>query len=214
MHPMKLLVALAAGIGALAAFNIGAMKLTTGVLLDMPAMAAAGAYADIGRDALAKYPNLSPLAARAKYSNDLLTKELADAPDDDARALVAAKAFIGFWMVQGRARAEFCEKAGVDFSAFRTSFSARNEGLHSLALPLLEGAELSEKRLWDMHDDIMRDQIGYEMLYIKNGQGLPTEKKEACEFLLEKRHELMPFLEFRSAAPAGYKALVNTLPEG
>ncbi len=206
MTPFKLLAAIGVGIASIAAFNLGAMQLTTKVLLDMPAMEAQGEYFRIGQEAMRKYPKLSPLEARSTYSNELLIEHLEKAADDRARAILGAETFIGFWMLQGRARAEFCAEAGVDFASFRAAFEARNKNQHERAIALLSEQGTSEERLYEMFTQPMRDQVQYEMLYIKSG--LPTERKAACDYLLSKRVEILPFLEFHRAVPAANRALM------
>lgn len=208
MGPKNLLLALIAGVASLAIFNVGAVHLTRNVLLDMPALEAAAEYDRIGREAMAKYPNLGIIEARARYSNERLEKALNAAHDDDMRARLAAEAFVGFWMVHGRARAEFCEAAGIDFSDFRERFENRNRSLYNAALPLVVSRTLSEERLWDRFDEIIRGQLDFEMLYLKNGHPMPTERAEACQFLLDRRAEILPRLDFRVASPAAYRALI------
>lgn len=211
MTPARLLAAIGAALLSLTLFNLGATSLTRNVLLDMPALEAGAEYARIGQEALRKYPKLSPLEARAKYSNEILEERLAEAEGAPARAVVAASAFLGFWLVQGRARAEFCNAAGVDFARFQADFEQENEALHEIATAVLEKANAPEERLWKSARGVMQQQIQYEMLYIKGG--LPTERKDACEFLLARRAELRQFFHYRHASPAGYRALLDARAE-
>lgn len=210
MTPKRLLAAIAAAIFSTTLLNFGAVSVTKN-MLDLPALQVGADYAKIGEDALKKYPKLSPIEARAKYSNDLLKEKLSSAADPHERAVTAASAFMGFWLVQGRARAEYCEVAGVDLSAFRHDFEEQNRGLHEIAAGVLAREKYGEVKIWKTAKVTMLQQIQYEMLYIKGG--LPTTTTDACNYVLSKRADVRALMHFRYASPAGYQALLDARSE-
>jgi hypothetical protein len=205
---IKVLAIVVAGLIGLAGWNFFALTMTKNVLLDMPSMEAAGEYFDMQQEAFKKYPGKDPFEAMSRYSQDLAAEKLSEAETPEAKAKVAAEIFYGFWMTQGRGRAEFCAETGVDITPFGEAFEKRNARQLKKALALMGADKKVEDKLWKKYRATILSRIGFEMLYIK-GYGVPSSHKEACEEVLAKRHLFLDRIDFRVALPTLNHALVS-----
>ena len=208
--PVRVLAFVAAGFLGLAGWNLFAMYMTKNVLLDMPSMEGAGEYFTMEKEAFKSYPGKNPLEAMARYSRDLADRKLREARTAEERAGVAAEIFYGFWMTQGRGRAELCAEAGVNISPYRAAFERRHERQLKRASRFL-GDEKTRERLYKKYRATIQSRLHYEMLYIK-GIGIPSSIKDACAEVLDHRDILLGKTDFSSVLPALNHELMSYVP--
>jgi hypothetical protein len=111
--------------------------------VDSPSAQAEGEFYKMERGAQSKYQTLPPTQAANCYASEKTSKELAAAASADERSFKAAQFFMGFYWVNVRARAEFCQKQGVDISPFVTEFSRLHRPQYDRATSLLQAKGLS-----------------------------------------------------------------------
>jgi hypothetical protein len=116
--------------------------------VNSPSAQAEGDFYRMQREAQAKYKTLPPAEAIKRYASEKMSKELAAITSVEERAFKAAQIFMGFYWVNARARAEFCEKEGVDISSFVTEFSRRHRPQYDRAMSLFQAHGLSAEDTW------------------------------------------------------------------
>jgi hypothetical protein len=196
LHLLKYLLAAAAG---LAGFSLLAQYLTWNVFLDRPAMEASATYFRMESDAMTAHPKDGPLLALAKYSHEQAMKQMTGAANDATRAKIAASIFLGYWLVNGRARGELCAQNGVDLGKFVREFEDHHADLHARALVLLKDEDVSENRLYEINRDAMLNHVSYEMLYLHDG--VPMSIHDSCAKLLEQSIVFIPKMNFANLEP-------------
>jgi hypothetical protein len=183
---------LAAGIAGLVAFNLLALTLTRDV-------ASESTSARVPRHT----PDLNPAPISVHTFAD---EKIATATTERDKAKIAAGVFAGFWMLQGRGRAELCEEAGVDLTPFRLRFEGQHAALHSKATMLLAEDGIDIEYLYSVQRDAIQSRLSYEMLYL---DGAPTHLKDACERFLERADSNLAKLRFRQAEPGFAKRILG-----
>ena len=186
-----------AGMAGLAAFSLLAQFLTHNVLLDHEAMQASAEFSNLRNSASLEHPNMSPSEAQAAKSKALVREQLARATNDAERAKIAASVFMGFWLTNGRGRAELCSEHGVDISSFVARFESKHAELHTKAAALLQDGP-SEARLYAIHRNAIRSHLEYEMLY---STGAPTALSDSCKHFIESAGTYLRTLSFSQAEP-------------
>jgi hypothetical protein len=186
-----------AGIAGLAAFSLLAQFLTHNILLDHESMQASAEFSNLQTSAAREHPNMSPGEARAAKSKSLVREQLAAAANDTERAKIAAGVFMGFWLTNGRGRAELCSAHGVDISSFVAKFESKHAELHAKAAALLQDGP-SEARLYAIHQNAIRSHLDYEMLYLT---GVPTDLSDSCRHFMENAGTYLRTLSFSQAEP-------------
>jgi hypothetical protein len=195
-EPLKYLLA---GVGGLTAFSLFAQLLTTNVFLDQDAMEAEGIASQLERGAMMEHHvGQSPGAALATYSKKIAWEQLDAAKSAGERAQIAASIFIGYWMANGRGRAEVCAEHDVDLSPVLEKFERRHADLHARALALLPLDGMSEERLYEIHRGPILRQIGSDMLYM---HGAPTSVAESCKRLVDEPHKFLTRTDFDAIEP-------------
>src|SRR5678816_4949270 len=101
---------------------------------ERPVMEASAIYGDMDAQTWTTYPQDVPLVALAKYAHDQVEKRMDAAKSGDAQRKTAAAIFMGYYLKNGRARAEVCDRYDVDISAFVRAFEERHADLHDLSL--------------------------------------------------------------------------------
>lgn len=184
---------LAAGIAGLVAFNLLALTLTRDV----------GSDSTSARALRHNTPNLKPAPISVHTFAD---EQIATATTERDKAKIAAGVFAGFWMLQGRGRAELCEEAGVDLTPFRLRFEDQHAALHTKATILLAEDGVDIEHLYSVQRDAIQSRLSYEMLYL---DGAPTDLKDACERFLERADSNLAKLRFRQAEPGFAKRILG-----
>jgi hypothetical protein len=111
---------------------------------------------------------------------------------------------MGYYLKNGRARAEVCDRYDVDISAFVRAFEERHADLHDRAVALL--ADVGEDRIYDAQRRAMKEHVAYDMLYI---HGETMGIKDSCEKLVRQASVLLPTMNFATIEPSVSRALLT-----
>jgi hypothetical protein len=200
---LKYVVSAVAGLGV---FVLGSTFITSHMRWNRPATEASAVYFKMAGEAWQKYPQEQPLVALAKYSHEAALKEMDAAKDEATRRKIAATIFLGYYLDNGRARGEFCNKYGVDTSSFVSSFENRHAALRARALAVLEDDGALDD-IYDSNSRAMLEHVSYEMLYLDSSAlGL----KDACAKLVERPYAYLPKMSFAEIEPAITSVLLST----
>jgi hypothetical protein len=163
--------------GAAALAGLLVMSLLARLFVDStvnsPSAKAEGAYFKMEREAQQKYKGLSSAQATNRYANELASKELGTGSADE-RAFKAAQIFIGFYLVNARARAEFCQEQKVDIGKFVGEFSRLHQAQYARAINLLEAHGTSVEQIWSTLRASLRHAVEQDM-WSMGGIGMSME---------------------------------------
>jgi hypothetical protein len=146
--------------------------------VNSPSARAEGEFYKMQREAQAKYKTLPPAEATKRYASEKMSKELAAITSVDERAFKAAQIFMGFYWVNARARAEFCEKEGIDISSFVTEFSRRHRPQYNRAMSLFQAHGLNAEATWSTLRASLTHAVEQDMWPLG---GYGKSMAEACE---------------------------------
>src|SRR5262249_18460484 len=73
---------------------------------------------EMQKSARAKYPQLDPVEAVARYARETAPGFVNNSKSDRERVMKAAATFFGFYHINTRSRVEHCAKLGVDIAPF------------------------------------------------------------------------------------------------
>ncbi len=141
-------------------------------------------FAERGGEISKTHPELAALLHRDAKTSAASVKALGATKTREERVNLAAQVFLGFWMINGEARGELCEKNGVDFTRFVEKFERRNRRQHEKALAYLEAAGLDEERLYKSRRDNLMQKLRMQMLYVNGIDAMSIE--DACYFMLKQ----------------------------
>lgn len=157
-------------------------------------------------DALKKNPNMSPVDAEHEAGNKVAAAAINSATPGDKR-VTAASTFYGFYLLNVRARAEFCQQQGVDIHAFTDVFAHSNAQYQAVAQPLLTANNMSEDKLYDMFKQQLTTAVDNDMKDVASAN--KTNAKGACKVFVTHAAEINDQLQFAKNLPAAYQALMT-----
>jgi hypothetical protein len=143
------------------------------------------------------YPELASLT---KGENAASIKALSAAKSRDEKLNLAAQVFLGFWMINGDARADLCKRSGVDLSLFVEKFERRNQRQHAKALAYLEAAGLKEERLYKSRRSDLMQKLRMQILYL-DGSGTAMSTSSACQLMIVEAEKYLGKLNFSILEP-------------
>jgi hypothetical protein len=196
--------AAAAGLGLLA-WNYAAHVFINHTV-NSPSAQAEGEFYKMEREAQAKYKTLPTAQATNRYANEKISKDLAATTPGEARAFKAAQIFMGFYWVNARARAEFCQKEGVDISPFVTEFSRRHRPQYDRAMSLFQAHGLSAEDSWSTLRASLMHAVEHDMWPL-GGYGMSMA--EACQDIAKRPVTLASKLDLITHRPDLQRALMG-----
>ncbi len=119
----------------------------------------------------------------------------------------AAGTFLGFYLVNFKQRAEYCQGQGVDISPFINAFKESHKNEYAIAVKAISAAPSDVDKLYKMLKPQLETVIEQDMAYIasENGVSLP----EACKLISDNAPTLVPDMHISVMQPAVYRALVS-----
>lgn len=157
-------------------------------------------------DALKNNPNLSASDALQQAGAKMATNAINSAPPDQKR-LTAASSFYGFYLINVRTRAEYCQQQGVDIHAFTDAFTASNAKILAVAQPLIEANNMTVDKLYDMFKPQLNSAIDTDMKDVAAAN--KTDAKGACKAFVAHATEINERLQFAKNLPEAYQALMT-----
>jgi hypothetical protein len=162
-------------------------------------MAAAG-------NTLEKPPEELPSAVAQREATESMARKLARQSGAE-RAGTAADNFWGFYLLNTRARPDYCAGKGVDIGAFVRAFEDYHAPEVAIAKDIYRASperppvdKLYEMVKPDLEATVAQDQSDM-------AAGLHVSQKEACEFLLKNADAMLAEVNLKKMQPAVYSAL-------
>lgn len=165
-------------------------------------------FAERGGEVSKTHPELVSLTGRDRKAGDTAVKALAALRSREERINLAVQVFLGFWMINGEARGEICERSGVDATPFVEKFQRRHKTQHAKAAAYLEEAGLDEKRLYKSRRDEFMKKLRLQMLYMNGLDAMSLEN--ACILMVKQADVFVGRLDFRQVDPSLNQVLISS----
>ena len=119
----------------------------------------------------------------------------------------AAGTFLGFYLVNFKQRAEYCQSQGVDISPFTNAFKESHHNEYSIAVKAISAAPSDVEKFYTLLKPQLETVIEQDMEYIasENGVSLP----EACKLISDNAAILVPDMHISVMLPAVHSVLVS-----
>jgi hypothetical protein len=196
----------AAGVAGLLAWNVAA-KIMVDNTLNSPAAQAEGEVYKMEREAQRQQPGKPIAVAMNNYAIGKASEELAATASPEERRLKAAQIFIGYYLINTRGRAEYCQERGVDVSAFVDEFARLHRPQYDRAAALLEAKRVTVEKIWSITRGAMERPLKHDM----GSYGPPPRpgQPSACEELAKRAKFFARKLDLRERQPDVHSALMG-----
>src|SRR5262249_13416757 len=119
----------------------------------------------------------------------------------------AAQIFIGYYLVNTRARVEYCQERNVDLTRFAEEFGRLHREPYERAVAELKAKGLSVDKVWSVTKGAMSRAITIDMV----GAGIQyAGMPNACEEVAKRAKYFARKLELRERQPDVYQALMGS----
>ena len=109
--------------------------------------------------------------SRTRRANDVISRELASAKPEE-RGFRAAQIFIGFYLVNTRARADYCAQYKIDIANFVAELERVEAAQYARAAGLLGAKGIRVDELWERAQGMMKNAVSQDMAELgRAGQG-------------------------------------------
>jgi hypothetical protein len=194
----------AAGLIGLLAWNVAA-KLLIDNTVNSPEAQAEGQLWKMEREAQVAQPGKPTAVAMTQYAIEKASTELAAAPEAE-RAFKAAQIFIGYYLVNTRARVEFCAERHVDLGKFADEFARLHAAQYERAVALLTARGLKVEQIWSITRTAMSRAITHDM----GGFTAPgIHSPKACEEVARQARYFARKLDLKTRQPEVQRALMG-----
>lgn len=165
-----------------------------------------GKFEEMKREAKAAHPNKPTAIALSELAPTQTARELANTSNPELRAAKAASIFMGFYLVNVRARLEYCRQKGVDISGFSASFASAWRPAHAKALEVLARSGIDEEKLWRETRGVLMNSVAIDMSSIGYVRGY----KSACDVVNAKAQFIIDNLDINKKAPEAMRILMSS----
>jgi len=163
---------------------------------------------DMQRLARAKYPNLDPVDAAARYARETAPDLVNASKSDRERAMKAAATFFGFYHINTRSRVEHCAQLGVDLAPFKRAIERLHRREYSRALAIAAASGMTEERLWGMVRSQLASLVKADMDAVAR-RTLSTPAG-ACRLMVDRADEFADKLDFATLQPQIQRILMGS----
>ena len=118
----------------------------------------------------------------------------------------AAGSFLGYYLVNYRQRADYCESLGVDITPFISAFKALHEEEYAVAIQTLSATQKNIDELFSGLKPQLVTVIEQDMAYVANENGVSLA--EACRLISDHADILVPDMHISQTQPVVYQALM------
>jgi hypothetical protein len=119
----------------------------------------------------------------------------------------AAGTFLGFYLVNYRQRAEYCQNQGVDIAPFKTAFKNSHKNEYAIAVKAISASPSDVDKLYKMLKPQLVTVIEQDMEFIASENGVSIG--EACKLISENADILVPDMHISVMQPAVHSVLVS-----
>ena len=164
--------------------------------------------ADMERLARAKYPNLEPIDAVAKYARETAPEHVNASKSERERAMRAAATFFGFYHINTRSRVEHCAKLGVDIAPFASLIVRGHRREYDRALAIAADAGMTEDRLYSTIRPQLASMVKSDMEAV--ARRILTTPQGACHAMVSRADEFADKLDFATLQPQVRRILMGS----
>lgn len=162
-------------------------------------------FEEMKREAKATFPNKPTAIALSDLASSQSARDLASTRDPELRAAKAASIFMGFYLVNTRARLEYCRQKGVDISDFSASFASAWRPAHAKAVEVLARSGLDEEAIWKQARSVLMSAVTIDMGAIGHVPGF----KSTCDVVNKKAQLIIDKLDINKKAPEAMRILMG-----
>ncbi len=119
----------------------------------------------------------------------------------------AAGTFLGFYLVNFRQRAEYCQDQGVDIAPFTSTFKESHKNEYAIAVKATSAAPSDIDKLYRMIKPQLITVIEQDMEFIASENGVSLA--EACSLVSDNAAILVPDMHISVMQPAVHNVLVS-----
>lgn len=119
----------------------------------------------------------------------------------------AAGTFLGFYLVNFRQRAEYCQNQGVDIAPFTSAFKDSHKNEYAIAVKALSAAPADVDKLYKMLKPQLVTVIEQDMEFIASENGVSLD--EACVLISDNADVLVPDMHISVMQPAVHSVLIS-----
>lgn len=161
----------------------------------------------ITKDGEENHPDVPKAEAwKRQATSDASTQLEARSKPEDKRAF-AAGTFMGFYLVNVRARAELCDSFGVSITDFTTKFANAHSAEYAVAnTSVIEQGTNIDQLYTSLKPELMKV-VTQDTLDI--GNMIHADSRGACAFIEEHSDNVVKEMMFSKSQPALYKALME-----
>lgn len=192
-----------AGIASVAGFQY-AYVAGIGAAINTPSAKLEGEVAKLEREAAKKHPGVSRTQGLALVAAEKASQELNAIADPKERSFKAAQIFLGYYQINARARAEYCQKQGADISPFVTAFTQQYSREYRLASEILLKRGVDPDKAYRQVQDAMQRLITTEMQTLG---GFSASHKKVCESFARQPGFYLNQIDLQRRQPDVYRYL-------
>lgn len=123
------------------------------------------------------------------------------------RIRTAAGTFLGFYLVNYRQRAEYCQKQGVDITRFTSAFKESHKTEYAIAVKAVSAGPSEIDKLYKMLEPQLVTVIEQDMEFIASENGISLA--EACKLVSDNAAALVSEMHISVMQPTVHKTLVS-----
>ena len=150
------------------------------------------------RDAEKTYPDKTPMEARKQWARDHLTAAMENAETDEIKRVIAARFYLGYSLMNGRAIPAYCEQMNIEVTPYTEKFLKINRAEERSLDAVLESQGVSRDEAWEKHKRFFMSAAKNDLM--KAG-GHSKGSYGVCKDLKEKPELVTPAMRFGKQFP-------------
>jgi hypothetical protein len=163
---------------------------------------------DMERLARAKYPDLEPIDAVARYARETAPEHVNASKSERERSMRAAATFFGFYHINTRSRVEHCAKLGVDIGPFARLIVRGHRREYDRAVAIAADAGMTEDRLYGTIRPQLAAMVKSDMEAV--ARRILTTPQGACQAMVARADEFADKLDFATLQPQVRRILMGS----
>lgn len=119
----------------------------------------------------------------------------------------AASTFLGFYLVNFRKRAEYCDQQGVDITPFTNAFRDSHAKEYDTAINAIAYSQSDLSKLYNMLEEQLQKVIDQDMQFIAQQNSISVA--DACKLLADSADVIVPNMHISVMQPFVYDTLMS-----
>lgn len=162
---------------------------------------------ELQKKGAAKYGDEPKSRASAKAAIDESKQTLNSDISEQRKMEYAAGNFLGYYLVNSRARVEFCNGQGVDISNFAQALKDTHESELAKATAVMKESAVVVESLYEESAAVFADMIKQAM--VDEAAQLGSDEKAVCEVYANDPENVVNMMRFENVMPDAYQQLMN-----